>query len=143
MQFTIATARTTTAATTSHNPFANRNVRLWVFQGLLATLFLLAGASKLMMSSEDLTAQTWLSAGFLRFIGVCEVLGAAGLILPAIFRIRRELTSLAAAGLVVIMIGATVLTVAAGDFVPAILPLVTGLLAADVARGRRCVTFRN
>jgi hypothetical protein len=73
---------------------------------------------------------------FLRFIGVCEVLGGLGLILPGLLRIRPGLTPLAAAGLVIIMIGATVLSFAADGMAAAIIPFVTGILAAFVAYGR-------
>src|SRR5437762_10843546 len=73
---------------------------------------------------------------FVRFIGVCEVLGALGLILPGLLRIRPDLTPLAAAGLVIIMIGAVVTTLATMDAVLALIPLVVGLLAAFVAYGR-------
>ena len=77
----------------------------------------------------------WLSVSFIHFIGVCEVLGALGLILPGLLHIKPGLTPLAAAGLVIIMIGATVLSLPMG-VVMALLPLVTGLLAAFVAYGR-------
>ena len=73
---------------------------------------------------------------FLRFIGVVEVLGALGLILPGLLRIRQELTPLAAVGLVIIMIGATVVTLAMGSILAALIPLGTGALAAFVAYGR-------
>ena len=136
MQFTIATNRAARQADHRRNRFTAPAVRLWVVQGFLAALFLFAGATKLAMSADELTANTWLSAEFLRFIGICEILGAAGLVLPGILRIRRELTPLAAAGLVVIMVGATTLTVAAGDFLPAAFPFVTGVLCLYVARAR-------
>ena len=55
-------------------------------------------------------------------------LGAIGLILPGLLRLRPGLTPLAAAGLVIIMIGATVLTRASGGVAPALIPLVVGLL---------------
>jgi hypothetical protein len=80
---------------------------------------------------------SWITLGFLRFIAVMELLGAAGLVLPGLFRIRQELTPLAAAGLVVIMVGATSVTLATMPAVMAILPFVTGVLAAIVAVGRR------
>ncbi|MEK6373872.1 MAG: DoxX family protein [Acidobacteriota bacterium] len=112
------------------------NVLLWVIQGLLAALFLFAGAMKLMMPIEALTSQSTLPGAFLRFIGVVEVLGVIGLILPAATGIHRELTPLAAAGLVIIMIGATGLTLADGKVVPALVPLVVGLLSAFVAYSR-------
>lgn len=112
------------------------NVLLWVIQGLLAALFLFAGATKLMMPVEALTSQSTLPGAFLRFIGVVEVLGAIGLILPAATGIRRELTPLAAAGLVIIMLGATGLTIADGNVAPALIPLVVGILSAFVAYKR-------
>ncbi len=92
---------------------------------------------KLVLPLETMTAQMPLPGLFLRFIGVAEVLGAIGLILPGLLRIRPGLTPLAAAGLVIIMIGATVLTLAGGDVAPALIPLVVGLLSAFVAYGRR------
>ena len=82
-----------------------------------------------------MTAETGLSVGFIRFIGVAEVLGAAGLILPGLFRIGQALTPVAAAGLVVIMIGATVISLPGGA--AAVTPFVVGLLAACVAYARR------
>jgi hypothetical protein len=110
---------------------------LWTVQGLLALLFLFAGGMKLILPIEALTEQMALPELFLRFIGVAEVLGAIGLILPGLLRIRPGLTPLAAAGLVIIMVGATTLTLASGEVALALIPLVVGLLAAGVARGRR------
>jgi DoxX-like family len=109
---------------------------LWIIQGLLALLFLFAGGMKLIMPLADLTAQMPLPGWFVRFIGVAEVLGALGLILPGLLHIRPGLTALAAAGLVIIMIGAVVLTLAGGDVVSALIPLGVGLLLAFVAYGR-------
>ena len=109
---------------------------LWTVQVLLAALFLFAGVTKLVMPIEELTAQSTLPGGFLRFIGAAEFLGAIGLILPGLLGIRRELTPLAAAGLVVIMVGATA-TVAAQAFAMATVPLAVGVLAGFVAYGRR------
>jgi uncharacterized membrane protein YphA (DoxX/SURF4 family) len=109
---------------------------LWIVQGLLAAIFLFAGGMKLVLPLEALTGQMPLPGLFVRFIGVAEVLGAIGLILPGLLRIRPALTPLAAAGLVIIMIGATVLTLAGGQVVPALIPLAVGLLAAFVVYGR-------
>jgi uncharacterized membrane protein YphA (DoxX/SURF4 family) len=112
------------------------NVALWIVQVLLALLFLFAGAMKLVLPIAEMTKQTPLPGLFLRFLGVAEVLGALGLILPGLLRIRPGLTPLAAAGLVIIMIGATVLTLASGGVAAALMPLATGLLSAFVAYGR-------
>ena len=112
------------------------NVALWIAQGLLAAIFLFAGGMKLLLPVEELTAQMPLPGLFVRLIGVVEVLGAIGVILPGLVRIRPGLTPLAAAGLVIIMIGATVFTLATGNIAMAPIPLVVGLLAAFVAYGR-------
>ena len=113
------------------------NAALWVIQGLLAALFLFAGGFKLALPLAALAKVSPLPAAFLKFIGVCEVTGAVGLILPGFLRIRTGLTPLAAAGLAIIMIGATVVTVATQGAAPAALPFCVGILAATVALGRR------
>jgi|GEM_PF-207212 uncharacterized membrane protein YphA (DoxX/SURF4 family) len=87
------------------------NFALWVAQALLAVVFLASGAVKSVGSKEWLLAsgQTGLSAysvPFIRFIAVCEILGAAGLIAPWATGIMPILTPLAAACLTVIMVGA-------------------------------------
>ena len=113
---------------------------LWIVQGLLALLFLFTGGIKLVLPLEVLTEGTPLPGLFVRFLGVAEVLGAIGLILPGLLGIRPRLTPLAACGLVIIMIGATVLTLAGvvpgGGVAPVLIPLVVGLLSAFVAYGR-------
>ena len=117
------------------------NIALWIIQVLLALLFLFAGGTKFVFSIEQMRTMsppnTVLLPGLLiHFIGVCEVLGALGLILPGLFRVRPDLTPLAAAGLTIIMIGATVLTIAGPGVMAAPFPFVTCLLTAFVAYGR-------
>lgn len=112
------------------------NIALWTVQGLLALLFLWAGGMKLVLPLDSLAGPVALPGAFLRFIGVVEVLGALGLVLPGLLRIRPGLTPLAAAGLVIVMIGATAVTLAAGEGAMALVPLAVGLLAALVACGR-------
>src|SRR5262245_21107424 len=112
------------------------NIALWIIQGLLALTFLLAGGSKLVMPIEAMQQGPVVLPGLLmRFIGVVDVLGALGLILPSLLRIRPGLTPLAAAGLLIIMIGAVGITIAGGDAAHAPIPAVIGLLAAFVAYG--------
>jgi hypothetical protein len=110
---------------------------LWIVQGLLALLFLWAGGVKLVLPIEEMTRQmpVPLPGVFLRFIGAAEVLGALGLVLPGVLRTWPGLTPLAAGGLVIIMAGATALTLTAGQGVVALVPFATGLLAAFVAYG--------
>jgi hypothetical protein len=112
------------------------NKTLWTVQGLLALLFLFAGGMKLVMPLEGMAGPIALPGWFIRFIGVAEVLGAIGLILPQLLRIRPVLTPTAAAGLVIIMAGATVITVMGGAVAPALFPLVVGLLLVSIACGR-------
>lgn len=112
------------------------NRLLWVVQALLALLFLFAGGEKQVMSAAELTGQTSLPAAFLRFIGITEILGGLGLMLPGMLRVWTELTALAAAGLVIIMLGAVVVTIQTMGLAMATLPFVTGALALLVAYGR-------
>jgi uncharacterized membrane protein YphA (DoxX/SURF4 family) len=111
-------------------------VALWIVQGLLAALFLFAGVSKLIMTVEEMTRDVPMPGAFLRFIAVAEILGAIGLILPGLLRIRPGLTPLAAAGLAIIMIGATAVTLTYMGLAMALVPLVVGILAVFVAYGR-------
>jgi hypothetical protein len=92
---------------------------------------------KLIMPIEEMTKDVALPGFFLRGIGVCEALGALGLVLPGLLRVKPWLTPLAAAGLVIIMLGAVVVTLSIGQVATAAFPLVVGLLAAFVAWGRR------
>ena len=114
---------------------------LWTAQILVAVLFLFAGSMKFIMSPAQMqqgpmTFPMW----FLYFIGACECLGALGLILPAVTRIRTGLVPLAAAGLTIIMIGATAVTIMSMGVAAAILPAVVGLATAWIAYGRTRVS---
>ena len=87
------------------------NVYLWIAQAILAVIFLASGMVKSLMSSERMlaTGQTGAASQplpFIRFIALCEILGAIGLILPIALGVDRFLTPLAALGLAVIMVGA-------------------------------------
>jgi uncharacterized membrane protein YphA (DoxX/SURF4 family) len=112
------------------------NRALWVVQTLLAAVFLFAGVMKLVLPLEKMAGPVEFPGWFLRFIGVAETLGGIGLFLPAVLRIKPGLTPLAAAGLVIIMIGAVAITLPSMGVGPALLPLIVGLLAAFIAYGR-------
>jgi uncharacterized membrane protein YphA (DoxX/SURF4 family) len=117
------------------------NIVLWIIQILLALLFLFAGGMKLIVPADVLMQQappgsTQFPALFLKFIGLVEVLGGLGLILPGIFRRRQELTPIAATGLVILMIGAVAISVKDHGISAGVFPLVTGLLCLFVAYGR-------
>lgn len=115
---------------------------LWIIQILLGLLFIFAGGAKLIMPIEQMaelarqSGQTPLPGFLLRFIGVAELLGGLGLILPGLLRIKPFLTPLAAVGLLIIMIGATVITLSSGAVGSALFPLIVCVLLAFVAYGR-------
>jgi uncharacterized membrane protein len=113
------------------------NRLLWTAQGLAAALFLFAGSMKFIMPAEKMQqGPIVLPIAFLYFIGICECLGAFGLLLPSLLRIRTSLTPLAAAGLTLIMVGATTISILAMGVAAAILPAVVGLITASIACGR-------
>jgi putative oxidoreductase len=117
------------------------NVILWILQVLLALLFLFAGGSKLVMSAEALSQpatpnQVMLPVAFLRFIGVCELLGGLGLLLPGLFKIKQYLTPLAALGLAIIMIGAVIFSAVSGLIPVALVNLIIVLLLLFIAYAR-------
>jgi uncharacterized membrane protein YphA (DoxX/SURF4 family) len=109
-------------------------IALWTIQVLLAALFLFAGVMKFVMPAEEMTKNSSLPVWFFHFIGVMEVLGGIGLVVPALLRIAPILTPVAACGLVIIMAGATVITIQMGWM--ALFPFLVGVLAAFVAYGR-------
>jgi DoxX-like family len=121
----------------------NTNRLLWAVQILLALLFGFAGGMKLVLPAPALQhGPISLPVVFLRFIGIAELLGGLGLVLPGLFRIGRGLTTLAALGLVIIMVGATVLTAFSIGFPAAPFPFVVGALALTVCVGRGGLAMR-
>jgi hypothetical protein len=118
------------------------NIVLWSLQGLLALLFMFAGVAKLMMPIQTLASQSGLPGLFMQFIAVAEVCGALGLFLPRILRLRPGLIPLAATGLVIIMIGATILTATRQGIAPALFPAIVGSLLSLIIRGRWQRTLR-
>ena len=113
---------------------------LWVLQVLLGLAFVAARFPKLIQPYAELAQQmAWVSdvpEGLVRFIGVAEVLGGLGLILPAATRILPWLTPVAAAGLALDMMLATLFHLVRGEVGVVVVPLLLGLLAALVAYGR-------
>jgi uncharacterized membrane protein YphA (DoxX/SURF4 family) len=113
------------------------NRLLWVLQALLAAVFLFSGLLKLLVPVEQMQQQLPLPAALIYLIGTLETLAALGLILPSLLRIVPALTPLAAGGLVILMICATLLTPVMGDeLISALLPLSLAVLAGVVAFGR-------
>ncbi len=87
------------------------NAAFWVIQGLLALVFIVSGSVKLALSKEKLADRmTWTKdtpGPWIKLLGSVEILGALGLILPSLTGIYPWLTPLAAVGLVLVMIGAS------------------------------------
>lgn len=111
---------------------------LWAAQILLALLFVFSGVSKFYLSATETTqiSNIHFSLNFYRFIGFCESLGGIGLILPSFLKIKPLLTPLAALGLFVIMLGATITTLLSRMGIKAIVPFVLSLVCLFIAYGR-------
>jgi uncharacterized membrane protein YphA (DoxX/SURF4 family) len=113
---------------------------LWVAQVLLAVAFLGAGATKLSQPKEKLAKNmAWVedfSQPAVRLIGAVEVLGAIGIVLPALTGILPWLTPLAALGLVLLMIGAALTHLRRKEYGNIAMNAVLLVLAAFVAFGR-------
>jgi uncharacterized membrane protein YphA (DoxX/SURF4 family) len=113
---------------------------LWVVQGLLGALFLAVGAMKatlpIAVLVDTLGWPAAVPAALVRVIGVAELLGALGLILPAATRVKPMLTPLAGVGLAMVMLLATIFHISRGELGALPIPLVLGGLAAFVAWGR-------
>src|SRR5215469_4228383 len=98
------------------------NLVLWIIAGYLAAAFLVAGASKLFIPQEKLSKAPgagWVldfNAGFVKALGAVEILGAVGLILPALLGIEPILVPLAAVGLALIMVSAAIVTFRRHEF---------------------------
>lgn len=116
------------------------NIILWVLQCLLAAIYLMTGFTKLTMPMDKLVTMIFwtkdVPALLVRFIGISELSGALGLLLPAIFRIKPKLTPIAAAGLATIMLFATVFHISRGEIQSIGITIVLGSVAAFVAWGR-------
>jgi uncharacterized membrane protein YphA (DoxX/SURF4 family) len=115
------------------------SIILWIVQVVLALMFLFAGGMKLILPLQLLLAQMPmpLPGLFVRFIGLAEVAGGLGLILPGLLRIRPILTPLAALGLVLDMIGATAYNLISGQIGAAVVTVVLGLICVAIIYGRR------
>jgi DoxX-like family len=118
------------------------NTALWIVAGLLATVFLVAGSNKLFVPREKLAKAPgggWVldfSADFVKALGAVEILGAVGLILPALLGIAPVLVPLAASGLAAIMVGAAIVEFGRQEFKHVLVNLAYLAMAAFVASGR-------
>jgi hypothetical protein len=130
----------TAASSTEAQPSKGLHIALWVVQVLLALAFGMAGSGKALQPMDALAAKmpwtTVVGEPLVRFIGVSELLGALGLILPSATRIKPKVTALAALGLMTIMVLASAFHASRGEFVVIPANLLLGGLAAFVAWGR-------
>ena len=113
---------------------------LWLAQILLAAMFIMAGAMKLFQSVEALTtALPWVSStpiNLVRFIGLSELLGGLGLVLPSLLRIKPVLSIWAAYGLSTVMLLAALFHGSRGEFSAIGVNLVLIAIALFIAWGR-------
>lgn len=117
----------------------NLNIALWVVQSLLALLFLLTGAMKAFQPAQAkarLHALHDLPTGLVTFIGVCELLGSAGLLLPWLTGILPWLTPVAAAGLALLMLLAIRTHLRLGDRMVSVVNVVLLGLTIFIGYGR-------
>jgi hypothetical protein len=92
------------------------NIFLWVLQALLALAFLAHGLFLLVPPADMLALMNaTMSTAFRIFLGIAEVLAAVGLILPGVTRILPRLVPAAAAGIMIVMISATIFHVMRGE----------------------------
>jgi uncharacterized membrane protein YphA (DoxX/SURF4 family) len=117
------------------------NLALWVLQGLTALAFIAAGAMKVTQPLDKLkSGMPQLPPTGVRLIGIAEILGGIGLILPAATGIAPILTPVAAACLAIVMVGAAIFHVNLGEASRAVAPVVLLFLVVIVAYGRFAVS---
>ncbi|MHC2993725.1 membrane protein [Pontibacter sp. HJ8] len=130
----------TTHTVTNQNNNKALNITLWIAQVLLAGMFLMSGFMKVAQPIEQLSQMLpWASevpAALVRFIGISEVLGGLGLLLPALLRIKPQLTVWAALGLVAVMVFASIFHISRGEFSAIGMNLILAAVALFVAWGR-------
>lgn len=116
------------------------HISLWIAQVILAAMFLMAGVMKSTQPIEQLGASmSWVndfSAGMVRFIGISELLGGIGLLLPALLRIKPVRTPLAALGLFTVMVFALVYHITKGEYESLGMNVILGAIAFFIAWGR-------
>lgn len=112
-------------------------VTVWIVSGVLAVVFLFVGMAKVSAPAAELEVMArGVPVFLLKLAGIAEVLGAVGLVLPALTRIVPILTPLAASGLVLTMLGATISNIITGQYAIIPMTVILGLLAGFVAWAR-------
>ena len=130
---------TISLSATKARPSGALNVSLWIVQFLLAGVFTMAGFMKIATPIAVLAQKmAWVAGAptLVRFIGICEIAGAIGLILPSAFQVCPRLTAYAAIGLFTIMLLAVPFHIYRGEAKAIAVPVLLGVMAAFVAWGR-------
>jgi len=116
------------------------NITLWTAQILLACMFIMAGFTKITTPIDELRQiMSWVNdfpIFFVRFVGIAELLGALGLILPSLLRLRPILLPLSALGLTVVMFSALIYHIVKGEYNALLMNCILGGLAFFIAWGR-------
>lgn len=125
---------------TTHNSSKALNTALWAAQAFLAVVFLATGAGKLFLPMEKLYALIpWtkdVNSLPVRLIGLSEIIGSIGLILPTLLRIKPQLTSWAAIGIAFVMLLAILFNISMGETSVIGINIILFLTAVFVAWGR-------
>lgn len=123
--------------TTHKSSLKTLNILLWIAQILLAAIFFMVGSLNTFLPISDLIERGIdYNTALIRFIGVSELLGAVGLIFPALLRIKPILSIWAAIGIAVIMVLAVGYHISQNDFAHSWIPALLGLIAVFIAWGR-------
>lgn len=116
------------------------NIALWIIQSLVALLFLMNGIRKVFLPMDTILAQLpglkQVPPALVRFIGVCELAGAVGLILPAATRILPQMTIAAALGITALMACAAIFHLRRREVPPTVVTTVILLVALFIGVGR-------
>lgn len=125
---------------TSSNSSKKINIALWIVQSLLAAIFVMAGANKLFQPIPELAKMLpWVTSvplAMVKFIGLSELLGGMGMLLPSLLRIKPVLTAYAALGIALVMIFATIFHISRGEVSVIGINFVFMAMATFVAWGR-------
>lgn len=115
------------------------NIALWIAQIVLAAIFLMAGNLKALQYDQALAMLPWVKDvphGLVTFIGIAELLGAVGLLLPSLTRIQPRLTVVAALGIIVVMVMASGFHIMRGEYAGVGMNLLFAAVAGFIAYGR-------
>ena len=115
------------------------NIILWIAQIVLAIFFIMGAVMKFMPIEKISAMMPWtgqVPAFVVRLLGFIDLLGAAGLILPSLLRIKPKLTAWAAVGIILMMVCATIFHVARGEASVTGINVFSMLIAGFIAWGR-------